>query len=161
MEANVERSLLNEKCDVFLSYSHDDRQVVEQIAAGLKQAGLSCWIDKDELRANAPYNEEIVSGIDAAKVFIAFLSKSYVQKPYCAQEFSRAIDQKKSIMDVCVDDVTEQTNRNSSYMFAFCAGHSILGYGTGIRSAEDIQVFVSGIVDSITIQELLRYQKNR
>ena len=75
--------------DVFLSYSHDDR--VEKIAALISDAGFSCWIDKERLRAQEPYNPAIDIAIDQATVFVAFLSKTYVNKAYCIREFNMAI----------------------------------------------------------------------
>ena len=97
--------------DVFLSYSHDDREIVEKIASNIQARGFECWIDKDRLRAMDPFNVLIEEAIDESQVFIAFLSKTYVSKDYCIHEFNRAIDKKKSKIVVCIDDVNEYTNR--------------------------------------------------
>ena len=64
--------------DIFLSYSHDDRIIVEEIACHLQSMGFHCWIDKDMIRANDPYNQKIIAAIDNCSVFICFLSKTYV-----------------------------------------------------------------------------------
>ena len=149
-------SLSNEK--VFLSYSHNDSELVERIAEKISNQGFSCWIDKNKLRANENFNVAIDYAIDGAIVFIAFISKTYVNKPYCIHEFDRAIDMKKSIMVVCIDDVNEATNRQFSYVFSFSAGHNILGFNCGVENNESaLETFANDIVNSIPMQMLKRY----
>ena len=50
--------------DVFLSYSHNDSELVEKIAGSIRSYGFSCWIDKDKLRAQENFNAAIDSAID-------------------------------------------------------------------------------------------------
>ena len=50
--------------DVFLSYSHDDRELVEKIAGLISAANFSCWIDKERLRAAEKFNSSIDIAID-------------------------------------------------------------------------------------------------
>lgn len=100
--------------DVFLSYSHDDRELVEKIAGLISAADFSCWIDKERLRAAEKFNSSIDIAIDDSNVFVAFLSKTYVNKPYCIHEFDLAIQREKSIVAVCLDDVSESANRQSA-----------------------------------------------
>ena len=144
--------------DVFLSYSHNDSALVERIAEMIHKSGFFCWIDKDELRAQENFNAAIDSAIDKSIVFIAFLSKTYVNKPYCIHEFDRAIDKQKSILAVCIDDVIENTNRQNAYLFSFSAGHNILGFGSGIDDSDSsIESFAQEIVASVPMEQLKRY----
>ena len=147
----------SKNADVFLSYSHNDSALVEKIAEYISNSGFSCWIDKNRLRAQENFNAAIDSAIDKSIVFIAFLSKTYVNKPYCVHEFDRAIDKQKSIMAVCIDDVNENTNRQDAYLFSFCAGHNILGFGTGINESESIEPFAKEIISSVPMEQLKRY----
>lgn len=146
--------------DVFLSYSHDDRALAEKIAEFIRISGVSCWIDKDRLRAQENYNAAIDNAIDDSIVFIAFLSKTYVNKPYCIHEFDRAIDKRKSILAVCIDDVSEEnTNRQCNYLFSFSAGHEILELGHGIDGSDSdaIEKFAREIINSIPMKQLRLY----
>ena len=145
--------------NVFLSYSHNDRVLVERIAEYISESGFSCWIDKDRLRAQENFNSAIDSAIDKSIVFIAFLSKTYVNKPYCIHEFDRAIDKQKSILTVCIDDVNESTNRQCAYLFSFSAGHNVLGFGSGIdgSDSDNLISFVQQIVASVPMEQLKRY----
>ena len=148
----------SKNADVFLSYSHNDSALVERIADSICAAGFSCWIDKDELRAQENFNAAIDSAIDKSIVFIAFLSKTYVNKPYCIHEFDRAIDKQKSILAVCIDDVSENTNRQNAYLFSFSAGHNILGFGSGIDDSDSsIESFALEIIASVPMEQLKRY----
>lgn len=144
--------------DVFLSYSHDDREIVEKIASNIQARGFECWKDKDRLRAMDPFNVLIEEAIDESQVFIAFLSKTYVSKDYCIHEFNRAIDKKKSKIVVCIDDVNEYTNRKCSYMFSFSSGHNLLGFGSGFSTDEEFSAAVGDICDSVPMVQLKRYQ---
>lgn len=147
-------------CDVFLSYSHNDRVQAEKIAVKISEAGFSCWIDKDKLRAQENFNSAIDMAVDRAIVFIALLSKTYVSKPYCIHEFDRAIDKQKSILAVCIDDVREETNRQAAYLFSFSAGHNILGFGSGINQESDIDSIAQGIIDSVPLEMLRRFSQS-
>ena len=153
----IYRNIQSDNADVFLSYSHNDSALVEKIADSICAAGFSCWIDKDKLRAQENFNAAIDSAIDKSIVFIAFLSKTYVNKPYCVHEFDRAIDKQMSILAVCIDDVNENTNRQNAYMFSFSAGHNILGFGTGISESESIETFAQEIITSVPMEWLKRY----
>ena len=144
--------------DVFLSYSHDDRELVEKIAGLISAADFSCWIDKERLRAAEKFNSSIDIAIDDSIVFVAFLSKTYVNKPYCIHEFDLAIQREKSIVAVCLDDVSESANRQSAYMFSFCAGHDVLGFGSGINESSDgIASFAREITESVPLTQLKRF----
>lgn len=144
--------------DVFLSYSHDDRVVVEKIAALISDAGFSCWIDKERLRAQEPYNPAIDIAIDQATVFVAFLSKTYVNKAYCIREFNMAIEKQKSMLAVCIDDVNNSTNKQSAYMLSASVGYNILGLNTGVEDSDSgIRQFAEKIVNSVPMELLKRY----
>lgn len=143
---------------IFLSYSHDDGEIVEKIQARIEEAGFECWVDQYGIRAAENYNRAIDLAIDDCVVFLAFLSRSYLEKYYCEHEFNRAIDKQKSIMAVCLDNVGENTNQNKSYMFSFCAGYEILGYGSGIESGgQNFDAFCRDIIGSVTFEQLSRY----
>lgn len=144
--------------DVFLSYSHDDRVMVEKIAALISDAGFSCWIDKERLRAQEPYNPAIDIAIDQATVFVAFLSKTYVNKAYCIREFNMAIEKQKSMLAVCIDDVNNSTNKQSAYMLSASVGYNILGLNTGVEDSDSgIRQFAEKIVNSVPMELLKRY----
>lgn len=60
-------------------------------------------------------------------------------------------------MVVCIDDVTEDLNRQCAYMFAFSAGHNILGFGEGINTNEEIVNAGKDICSSLPMTQLKHY----
>ena len=67
---------------VFLSYSHDNKALADIVEAALINAGISCWIDHNGIRAAENYNAAIDLAIEDCSVFLALLSKSYIEKYY-------------------------------------------------------------------------------
>jgi hypothetical protein len=69
---------------VFLSYAVADRNIVEQVAKGLKDAGIresfdvDVWFDVDVLQPGGNWVQEIERGMDSADFIAYFISKSSV-----------------------------------------------------------------------------------
>lgn len=150
-----------ESPDVFLSYSHDDKEVVEKIAAILSEAGFTCWIDTERLRLNDEYNAEIYNAISDCIVFIAFLSKSYVNKIFCPREFEWAMEKNKNIVSIRLDDVDDETNRAAGYMFSFQPGRTDPAYGRDVSSAEIQRMIADQIIEYTAMQELKHYYSTK
>ncbi len=60
---------------VFLSYANEDRKVVEEIRAGLKQHGIRAWFDEDRLEGGDDLKMVIKSAITACTLFVIVLSQ--------------------------------------------------------------------------------------
>ena len=61
--------------DVFISYHHDSAEkLVEQIAAALEKAGISCWYAKRDIPPGGDFARYIPLQINACKVFLLILS---------------------------------------------------------------------------------------
>lgn len=81
---------------VFLSHNHQDKIRVHQIAAHLNDNLIECWIDRDGLQAGDKLKPEIRSAIEESEIFIAFLSKAYLESAWCKEEFRTASQGRKS-----------------------------------------------------------------
>lgn len=149
-----------ERQDIFLSYSHDDKKIVEKIASLLSKWGFKCWIDSKNLRHDDKFNPIVHDAISGCIVFIAFLSKTYVNKEYCPWEFSLAREKGKSILAVTLDDVTENTNKNASYMFSFKSGSNNLGYGREIKTDDDAFFVADFLKESYQLKSLKHYYES-
>lgn len=150
-----------DKSYVFLSYSHDDQVIADYILDRLTSAGISCWIDHQKIRGGDKYNAKLDAAVTGCSLFIPLLSGSYLEKGYCAWEFDRAIDTKKCIMSVCIDESGEHTVPGKAYMFSWCAGHHIIGYGSGVENSEEAwDKFCDDIINSVPIRYMLRTGEN-
>jgi len=142
---------------VFLSYSHNDKDMIDKIYKTLSYMGFHCWID-EKIRAMENFNSVIEEAIENCTVFLSFFSKSYVEKPYCQLEYDCATNNNKSKVVVCIDDVSPNVNPDRKYMFSYYTGLSIIGYGTGISdNDESISSFCSQLAQCPRFNYLKRF----
>ena len=59
---------------VFLSYSHNDKDMIDKIYKALSYMGFHCWID-EKIRAMENFNSVIEEAIENCTVFLSFFSK--------------------------------------------------------------------------------------
>src|SRR5262245_19266219 len=64
--------------EVFISYSREDASRVLELAAKLREAGVSLWIDQGGIDSASPWSEQIVNALDSAKVLLLMVSESAV-----------------------------------------------------------------------------------
>ena len=60
---------------VFISYSHEDREVARRYASALEAAGLAVWWD-DHLRSGEAFDEKIEAALRAASAVVVLWSKT-------------------------------------------------------------------------------------
>ncbi len=77
--------------DVFLSHSHDDAEIVEQLAKLLRDRGLKVWLDKWVLIPGRPWRQGMAKGLDEAKsCAVCFGNKT--PRGWFDQEIGRALN---------------------------------------------------------------------
>lgn len=84
--------------DVFISYSHDDREIVHWLAAQLEDADVSVWLDAIELSIGDSLHRSIEQGIEDSRYFCFVISEAslksyYVREVEFEQAFTRMIEQ--------------------------------------------------------------------
>lgn len=131
---------------IFISYSHDDREVVEKLAARLKEEGFCVWVDYENIRGHH-FSDDIKNGIRECAVFLQCLSKSYIRKPYCEKEYKLADDENKNWLAVAIDDVSKYENPN-----AFPYGGNVYCYGTGMKN--NFEICFSSMLKSAVLLKL-------
>jgi len=98
---------------VFISYSREDLPAVQQIKAGLEEAGVNTWFDMDRLEGGDDYDRKIQRNIARCSYFIPVISSTTERRleGYFRREWSYAIDRSRNIAEgalfvvpVCVDD---------------------------------------------------------
>lgn len=76
---------------VFISYSASDANIVHEICAELRSRGLDIWIDQTEIKPGDEIVEKLNSGLNDAKLFIAFIGSRYFRNgAYTSSEFGAA-----------------------------------------------------------------------
>lgn len=131
---------------IFISYSHDDEEVIRRLVRKLKTEGFCVWVDYENIRGQH-FSDDIKNGIRECAVFMQCLSKSYITKPYCEKEYKLADDENRNFVAIAIDDVRKNDNPN-----AFPFGGNIYGYGKGIQ--EGFEEYWESIQESALLVRL-------
>ena len=80
---------------VFVSYVHEDQEVVNQLANDLRQFGISVWLDREQINPGQRWQNAIRTAIQGGAIFIACFSESYEKKnsSYMNEELTIAVDE--------------------------------------------------------------------
>lgn len=89
--------------EVFVSYSRDDESRVFDLAAKLRAAGVSLWIDQGGLDAASQWSEQIVKALESAKVLLLIVTESAVHSDNVAKEVVLVSERKGHILPVYLE----------------------------------------------------------
>jgi hypothetical protein len=105
---------LSKRCTVFLSYSHRDSLIAEQIRHSLEQHGFSVWIDRDSLGAGNDWQKSIQSGMDEAIArgfVLLLLSPASLNSEFVSSEIEYALSRLGNIIPVIVESIHPEMTR--------------------------------------------------
>jgi adenylate cyclase len=86
--------------EIFVSYSRSDADRVLELAAKLRAAGVSLWIDQGGIDAASQWSEQIVNALESAKVLLLMVSDSAVRSHNVAKEVVLVSERKGHILPV-------------------------------------------------------------
>ncbi|MBE6257226.1 MAG: toll/interleukin-1 receptor domain-containing protein [Prevotella sp.] len=95
---------MNNKCDIFISYSRRDSELVLSVVKQLQERGFTIWIDKDGIESGDAFKSVIVRAIKNSDVFLFFSSKNSNESPWTIKEVNTAVHLKKPIIPIKLDD---------------------------------------------------------
>ena len=80
---------------VFVSYVHDNQDVVDRLAKELSAYGIKVWLDKSDLKPGYRSKDAIREAISEGDFFVACFSESYEKrsKSYMNEELTLAIEE--------------------------------------------------------------------
>jgi hypothetical protein len=104
------RKMANNKFNVFLSYASENKHDVMKILDHLNQAGLTVWIDTEEMKCGS-LDEHRMNGIRNSQVFVACISTKYNENENCMKEFNYAIANKTDIVYVLFEKINGEKER--------------------------------------------------
>ncbi|HEV8546867.1 MAG TPA: toll/interleukin-1 receptor domain-containing protein, partial [Candidatus Limnocylindrales bacterium] len=76
---------------VFISYAHEDKELVMRLAAALRARGCRVWIDQGEMRVGDHLIDRVAGAIEEMDFLLAILSEAAVKSPWCQRELSLAM----------------------------------------------------------------------
>ena len=104
---------MDNKYDIFISYSRKDSEQVLSVVEKLQERGFSIWIDKDGIVSGDAFKSIIVRAIKNSDVFLFFSSKDSNESPWTVKEVNTAVHLKKTIIPIRLDDA----DYNDSILF--------------------------------------------
>jgi hypothetical protein len=84
------------KYDVFISHSHADRNTVARIAEQLREAGISYWLDAEQITFGDPVVGKIEDGLQDSRFVVAVLSAALVRSGWCRAEYGSVLNRELS-----------------------------------------------------------------
>ncbi len=78
--------------DVFISYAHEDREVVDRLVAEIHELRpqVKIFLDRNELQVGAAWQMRIFESLARSRKVVAVLSPHYLASTVCKEEFSIA-----------------------------------------------------------------------
>lgn len=76
---------------IFISYSHSDRDFVDQLASQLVAHKVNVWLDRWELHIGDSLIERIQQAITDASALLVILSPESIQSEWCKKELNSAL----------------------------------------------------------------------
>ncbi|MHC4084009.1 MAG: toll/interleukin-1 receptor domain-containing protein [Planctomycetota bacterium] len=89
---------------VFLSYSQNDHIFAELASVKLKEAGISVWMDQDELRAGNDWRQGIDQGISESFAVLLALSTDSAASSFVTYEWASAMGKGKPIIPIRINE---------------------------------------------------------
>src|SRR5687767_8863832 len=91
---------------VFISYSRQDANTVDKIAARLERDGFDVWIDRARIKGGELWTVAIVAAIDSADSFVLMLTPSATSSDNVRKEVQLAQDAKRRLFPLVIAPVT-------------------------------------------------------
>ena len=91
---------------LFVSYSHRDAKVVNEVLKRIDKEKFRLWYD-DTMEIGDDFREELRSRIEKSCAILLFISDSSMQSKYCGMEIITAFKYNKKIYPVYLDDDIE------------------------------------------------------
>ena len=94
---------MDNKYDVFISYSRHDTNVVNEFVYQLEREGFSVWIDRNGIESGDAFKRIILQAIKNSAVVLFFSSQFSNQSSWTAKEIGVAVKYKKPIIPILLD----------------------------------------------------------
>ncbi len=127
---------------VFVSYSSEDRKLVNTIVNMLKEEGISYWKAPEMIPAGSSYAREIPRAIKECEVFLLVLSRTSQKSIWVEKEIDSAISHRKTIIPFQIDDVP----MNDTFRF-YLNNVQMISYALdGVDAMEELKSHLNQLV---------------
>jgi hypothetical protein len=98
--------MLEPDLSVFVSYARADFPFAKRAAQLLKDYGLKCWIDAEQLMPGSDWSAAIDLALDSSDAVLLLGSNESLASPYCRREWQRAMAAGKPVILAVIEAVT-------------------------------------------------------
>lgn len=140
---------MTKKWDIFISYSAEDKKIVQKLFLLLQKQNFNIWLDQRELKVGDSITEKINEGLLNSCYFIAFIGPNYLDKKWTQLELTAIIglenSENKNILPVWHNISYEDLIKKNPLI----ADKYALKTEDGIEKiSEAIATYIKGKVDS-------------
>ena len=106
--------------NIFLSYGREDevKAFVRRLKLDLEAAGLSTWLDVDDIPTGSDWHNEIGVALENCRALLAVITKKYVSSRYCKGELYVANGNKKSLFPVIYEEGWKDSPESAGVSYA-------------------------------------------
>jgi TPR repeat protein len=136
--ANIAHDVARDKLRVFISYSREDLEFVDQLKAGLDPCGVECIVDFEGISGGEDWKRRLGDLISEADTMIFVLTPESARSEICAWEAQEAIRLNKRIVPVNwrplegASPPPELRERNYIFFYEDHKAAPGSGFGTGL-----------------------------
>lgn len=91
---------------IFISYARKDAKIVNRITSEIASYGYQVWLDTKDITGGEAWRKNINTAIENCNIFLLFLSKRSVKSANVKYELNLAIEKKKGIIPVLLEEVS-------------------------------------------------------
>jgi len=92
-------------CEVFISYSKDDKLQADAACVHLESFGIKCWIAPRDIHPSEDWAEAIINAMDNSKILLLIFSDKSNHSPQVRREVERAVNKGLSILPFRIEEV--------------------------------------------------------
>ena len=131
------------KYDVFISYSHKDKQTADAVCAKLEQQGIRCWYAPRDITPGADWAESIINAIETVRVMIIIFTDHSNASKQVMNEISNAVNAGVTIVPFKLTN----TAPSKGMQYYFTAVHWLDAVDKPMKSSiEELCTRVEGIL---------------
>jgi hypothetical protein len=102
--------------DVFISYSHKDKEFVSTLYAAFERNKKNIWVDWKKILPASDWWAEIKKGIESADTFLFVISPDSIASEVCTKEIDHAVLHNKRLFPIVRRDATNFEVGNAAHM---------------------------------------------
>jgi Tol biopolymer transport system component len=98
---------------VFVSYSHEDAEIVYPEISWLKDQGFNIWYDEG-ISPGSEWHQDLANHIEGAALFMYFITPNSVSSAHCQREVHYAIDNDQQLLAIHLKETVVPSGINLS-----------------------------------------------